>query len=143
MKLPDNVRVERFVSYHHLLPRLDVMITNGGYNGVNAALASGVPLVVAPGSEEKSEVATRVAWTGAGVAMPRKRLSEAAIRSAVCQVLDNPSYRRAALALRQEHHSFDAPVKSVDLIEQLVGTGHASVTERADESPNRAPRPNL
>ncbi|MFK8850831.1 glycosyltransferase [Streptomyces sp. Ac-502] len=39
--LPDNVRLERFIPYHHLLPHVDVMVTNGGYNGANAALAQG------------------------------------------------------------------------------------------------------
>lgn len=29
-QLPDNVRVERFIPYHFLLPHIDVMVTNGG-----------------------------------------------------------------------------------------------------------------
>ena len=36
------------------------MLTNGGYGGVQYALAHGVPLVVAGDTEDKPEVAARV-----------------------------------------------------------------------------------
>jgi hypothetical protein len=42
------------------------MVTNGGYGGVQQALANGVPLVVAGDSEDKPEVAARVRWSGTG-----------------------------------------------------------------------------
>jgi UDP:flavonoid glycosyltransferase YjiC (YdhE family) len=43
------------------------VITNAGFGGVQLALAHGIPLVAAGGSEDKPEVAARVAWTGAGL----------------------------------------------------------------------------
>lgn len=45
--LPANTRVAEFLPYQWLLPQVDVMVTNGGYGGVQCALAHGVPLVVA------------------------------------------------------------------------------------------------
>ncbi len=66
-ELPANVRVESFVPHPLLLPHVDVMVTNGGYGGVQTALAHGVPLVVAGASEDKPEVANRVQWAGVGV----------------------------------------------------------------------------
>ncbi|UQS32829.1 glycosyltransferase [Streptomyces fradiae] len=118
--LPDNVRLERYVPYHHLLPHVDVMVTNGGYNGVNAALAQGVPLVVAPGSEEKPDVAARVGWCGAGVVLPRRALTEAGLRDAVSTVLNDERYRRRAQELAEEHRSRDAPRRAAELIESLA-----------------------
>ena len=53
--------------YGELLPHVDVMITNGGWGGVLAGLAHGIPLVVAGGDLDKPEIAARVAWAGAGV----------------------------------------------------------------------------
>jgi UDP:flavonoid glycosyltransferase YjiC (YdhE family) len=50
-----------------LLPRTSVMVTNGGWGGVLASLAAGVPLVVAGGTLDKPEIARRVAWSGVGV----------------------------------------------------------------------------
>lgn len=118
--LPDNVRLERFVPYHHLLPHVDVMVTNGGYNGVNAALAQGVPLVVAPGSEEKPDVAARIEWAGAGVVVGRRAVSENGLRDAVATVLHDERYRLRARALSQEFQSGDAPRRAAELIESLA-----------------------
>ncbi|WP_349307716.1 glycosyltransferase [Streptomyces sp. HNM0645] len=117
--IPDNVRLERFIPYHHLLPHVDVMVTNGGYNGVNAALAQGVPLVVVPGSEEKPDVAARVEWAGAGVVLERP-VSRAVLRDAVATVLNDGGHRRRARALAREHQSCDAPRRAADLIESMA-----------------------
>jgi UDP:flavonoid glycosyltransferase YjiC (YdhE family) len=65
--LPANVRVSRFVPYDLLLPHVACFVTNGGYTGVTLALHHGVPLVQAGTTEEKSEIAARIAWTGVGI----------------------------------------------------------------------------
>jgi len=58
--IPANVRLEQFIPHTHLLPHVDVMVTNGGFNGVQMALANGVPLVMAGQTEEKLEICARV-----------------------------------------------------------------------------------
>ena len=85
--LPANVRLERFVPHDLLLPHVDVMVTNGGYGGVQQALANGVPLVVAGDSEDKPEVAARVQWSGAGINLHTGRPSPAMVARAVRRVL--------------------------------------------------------
>lgn len=67
--LPANARVAEYLPYDHLLPKVDVMVTNGGYGGVQYALAHGVPLIVAGATEDKPEIAARVAFAGVGVNM--------------------------------------------------------------------------
>nr|AGC24262.1 PrlH [Nonomuraea spiralis] len=119
--LPDNVRLERFVPHFELLPRVDVMITNGGYGGVNTALSHGVPLVVAPATEEKHEVAARVDWAGVGIGLSRRNLSADALRRAVSTVLATDSYRRRARQLQEEYRRHDGPRRAVALIESLAG----------------------
>lgn len=120
--LPANVRLERFVSYHHLLPHVDVMLTNGGYNGVNAALARGVPLVAAPATEENPDVAARIAWSGTGVVLPRRAVSEDALRNAVVTVLRDGRYRQRARVLSREHQRYDAAQRAAELIEDMAET---------------------
>jgi UDP:flavonoid glycosyltransferase YjiC (YdhE family) len=78
------------------------MVTNGGYGGVQQALANGVPLVVAGDSEDKPEVAARVQWSGAGVNLHTGRPSVAMVARAVRRVLTKPSYRERARALQAE-----------------------------------------
>ena len=100
--LPANVRLERFIPHDLLLPHCDVMVTNGGYGGVQQALANGVPLVVAGDSEDKPEVAARVQWSGAGINLHTGRPSPAMVARAVRRVLARPSYRERARALQAE-----------------------------------------
>ncbi|ADG76017.1 glycosyltransferase, MGT family [Cellulomonas flavigena DSM 20109] len=100
--LPGNVRAAPMVPYAALLPRTDVMVTNGGYGGVHWALAHGVPLVVAGSTEDKAEVGARVAWSGAGVRLRGKRPTPAQVRDAVRTVRTDPAYRAAAARLAQQ-----------------------------------------
>jgi UDP:flavonoid glycosyltransferase YjiC (YdhE family) len=100
--LPANVRLERFVPHDRLLPHVDVMVTNGGYGGVQQALANGVPLVVAGDSEDKPEVAARVQWSGTGINLHTGRPSQAMVARAVRRILSHDSYRRRARELQAE-----------------------------------------
>jgi UDP:flavonoid glycosyltransferase YjiC (YdhE family) len=110
--LPANVRLERFVPHDLLLPHVDVMVTNGGYGGVQQALANGVPLVVAGDSEDKPEVAARVQWSGAGVNLHTGRPSPAMVARAVRRVLSRDSYRHRAQALQAEIAATD-PLRTI------------------------------
>jgi MGT family glycosyltransferase len=105
--LPDNARAARYLPYDALLARTAVMVTNGGFGGVQAALAAGVPLVVAGGTEDKPEVAARVAWTGAGVDLKTGTPDAAAVGAAVDRVLSAPAYRTAAARIAADAASHD------------------------------------
>ncbi len=94
--LPANARAAEFLPYDELFARIDVLVTNGGYGGTQYALSHGVPLVVAPGKEDKAEVAARIAWSGTGVNLRTQRPTPGAIRAAVERVSSRPAYRRAA-----------------------------------------------
>ncbi|MBW4698495.1 MAG: glycosyl transferase, UDP-glucuronosyltransferase [Aphanocapsa lilacina HA4352-LM1] len=118
--LPQNARVERFIAHYHLLPHVDVMVTNGGYNGVQMALAHGIPLVVAGKSEDKPEVAARVAWAGVGIDLKTKTPKPEQIRTAVKKLLSEPVYKDKAQLLQAEMARFDAPIQAVELLEQLA-----------------------
>jgi len=100
--LPANVRIERFIPHDLLLPHVDVMVTNGGYGGVQQALAHGVPLVVAGDSEDKPEVAARVHWSGVGIDLRTGRPSPTSVAEAVRRVVARPSYAARAGALQAE-----------------------------------------
>jgi MGT family glycosyltransferase len=128
--LPDNVRLEAFIPHAHLLPRVDVMVTNGGYNGVQVALAHGVPLVAAGASEDKPEVCARVAWAGVGVNLKSAKPGKALIRKAVWQVLREPRYRKTAQRFAEEFARHDAPLEAARLLEQLASTRKPVLAQR-------------
>lgn len=94
--LPANVRVAEYLPYDRLLPLVDVLVTNGGYGGVQQALSYGVPLVVAGQTEDKIEVTARVGWSGAGVNLRTRSATAEQVGAAVQRVLSDGSYRAHA-----------------------------------------------
>lgn len=120
--LPDNAYVAPYLPYGRFLPHTQAMVTNGGFGGVNEALRHGVPLVVAAGSEEKPEVAARVAHARVGINLRTGKPDPAAVRSAVLSVLTDPSYRERAGALAKQYDAVQAGPRAADLIEELVRT---------------------
>jgi UDP:flavonoid glycosyltransferase YjiC (YdhE family) len=120
--LPKSLHVEPFIPFGALMPHVDVMITNGGYGGVQFALAHGVPLVVAGATEEKPEIAARVAWSGAGINLKTRAPSLQQIRAAVRDVLADERYRRNARRIQADYARHNAPEEAVGLLERLALT---------------------
>ncbi|WP_157267350.1 glycosyltransferase [Azohydromonas aeria] len=121
--LPANARLAPFIAYPALLPLLSAVVSNGGYGGVQQALAQGLPLVVAGGSEEKPEIAARVAWSGAGLDLRSGRPAPSRLREAVRRVLREPAFTARARALAAEMAACDAPALGAALVERLAATG--------------------
>lgn len=119
-ELPTNVRAEPFIPFDHLLPHVNVMITNGGYGGIQWALTQGIPLVVAGNTEDKIEVAARVQWSGAGINLRKQRPLPDQVRDAVKEVLSNPVYRDNARRIQADFAKYDAPTRAAELLEALT-----------------------
>jgi UDP:flavonoid glycosyltransferase YjiC (YdhE family) len=132
-QLPPNVRVVDYVPFVELMPHVDAYVTNGGYGGVQIALAHGTPIVVAGATEDKPEVGARVAWSGAGIRLPGTA-SAAGLRRAVERVLHDDRYRTNARRLADEMATYDAGRQGAELLEQLATTQmpvlRESVTQR-------------
>jgi MGT family glycosyltransferase len=124
--LPANAKAATFLSFDRLLPKVSVVVTNGGYGAVTHALSLGVPLVVAGDSEEKPEIAARVAWAGAGINLGTGRPSASQIREAVRAVLTKPQYRQRAQALRTAFARHNARDEIAELVEDLAAGGTAA-----------------
>jgi UDP:flavonoid glycosyltransferase YjiC (YdhE family) len=122
-RLPANARVAPFIPFGALLPHVDVMITNGGYGGVQFALSHGVPLIVAGATEEKPEIAARVAWSGAGINLKTGAPSPERIRAAVRGALEDPRYRQNARRIQADYARYNAPQVAAALLERLAATG--------------------
>lgn len=116
--LPANVRVSSYLPYDELLPKTSVLVTNGGYGGVQFALRHGVPLVVAGQSEEKVEVTARVAWSGTGINLKTNRAKPDDVAKAVRKVLEDPSYRRHAQRIGKAIEASPGVDALVNLVEK-------------------------
>ncbi|GGE88517.1 glycosyltransferase [Mycetocola zhadangensis] len=95
-KIPSNARVAGFLNYDELLPRTSVMITNGGWGGVLAALSHGIPLIVAGGDIDKPEIAARIAYNGVGIDLRTGTPTPEAIAAAYRKLTSSPSFHAAA-----------------------------------------------
>jgi UDP:flavonoid glycosyltransferase YjiC (YdhE family) len=118
--LPDNVRVAPHLPYDRFLPLVDVMVTNGGWGGVLAAVEAGVPLVVAGASLDKPEVARRVAWSGAGVNLRTGTPRPRKVRDAVLRVLGDARMRDRARELGAALTAVGGAKVAGDLVDSLL-----------------------
>jgi UDP:flavonoid glycosyltransferase YjiC (YdhE family) len=118
--LPSNARVSSFLPFEWLLPKVDVMVTNGGYGSVNQALSFGIPLVSAGMTEDKADVNARVAWSGVGVNLATNEPTQEALRGAVKTVLVEPGYRLRARWMAAQFAAIDTPSEILRIVSQLV-----------------------
>lgn len=118
--LPANTYVAEYLPHDVLLPRVDVMVTNGGYGAVQRALSVGVPLVVAGQTEDKPEVAARVEYFGAGVNLRSGTPGPGEVRTAVRDVLDNATYRANARRLQNAYALRDSITDIAAVIDEVI-----------------------
>jgi MGT family glycosyltransferase len=118
--IPANARVTGFLPYEHILPKVDLLITNGGYGTVNMALAHGVPIVSAGLTEDKEEVSANVQWSGSGIDLRTNEANPEMIRSAARKVLDSPVYRKRAKELAEEFARHNTEGELLVLLEGCV-----------------------
>ncbi|WP_194827900.1 glycosyltransferase [Nocardia sp. XZ_19_231] len=126
--IPTNVFVTDYLPYEQLLPTVDVVITNGGYGGVQHALRYGKPVIVAGETADKAEVAARVGYTGTGIDLGTAHPTPTDIDTAVDRILSDPSYRIAAHRLSLEF----AAATPLDTIADALADVSAHPIPRAD-----------
>ena len=119
-ELPANAFAAEFIPHDVLLHEVDVMVTNGGYGAVQRAVSAGVPLVVAGNTEDKPEVAARVAWSGAGLNLKTGTPGPAMIRDAVRELLDDCSYLRRARELEAAFAQRHGIAEIAALVDEVI-----------------------
>jgi len=120
--LGGNAQVTDLVPYEILLPHVSLMVTNGGWGGVLAALSHGIPLIVAGGDIDKPEIAARVAHAGAGIDLRTGTPSVARIGAAVAAITADPRYATRAAGIAARLNELSAPEEIVRLVEDLAAT---------------------
>jgi MGT family glycosyltransferase len=113
---PENVKIENFIPFEQILPKVDVFVTNGGFGSVNLSLSKGTPMVVAGDTEDKIFTASRVGWSGTGINLETGRPTSEQVRTAVRAVLSDKKYKENAKRLQTEFARYNA----FDLITETV-----------------------
>lgn len=113
----ERVRIEQFLPHAEVVPHVDVVVTHGGMGTTQRALAAGVPVVVVPWGRDQSESARRAEVCGAGVMVPRAKLTPERLREAV---RDARTKRPAAERIAEAFAAAGGAERAVELIEELL-----------------------
>ncbi|HNW89179.1 MAG TPA: glycosyltransferase [Bacteroidales bacterium] len=120
----ENIFIEEFMPYALIMPKVNLMITNGGFGGVITALNYGVPLVVASNSEDKPEIAARINYFKVGINLATGYPKPKKIRKAVKEIFSNPVYKENAERISRDFQQHHAPDETVILIEEIIAAKH-------------------
>jgi len=119
-KLPGSPVVIGYAPQLDLLKHTAVCITHAGLNTVLESLAEGVPLVALPLGNDQPGVAARVHARGAGLVIPRSRLTVSRLRIAIQAALTDRRYRDAAQEIQTAIQSTDPLDRAADIIENSL-----------------------
>jgi UDP:flavonoid glycosyltransferase YjiC (YdhE family) len=120
IEVPANATVVDWMLYSQAMPAADAVICHGGHGTVARALAAGAPLLVCPSVGDMGENATRVAWSGAGLSVPRRLLSRRSVRLATRRLLGEPRYAERAREIAAWSEAHDGAAAAADLIEDAA-----------------------
>ena len=118
--VPDNAVLLDWLPYSQAMAAADLVISHGGHGTVVRALSLGAPLLACPAVGDMGENGARVAWSGAGLSLPRRLMSPRAIRLAARRILGDPTYRERADAIQQWSKENDGAERAAELCEQVA-----------------------
>lgn len=120
---PANARVERFLPHGPILERAEAVICHGGMGITQKALSAGVPVCTVGWGRDQLESGRRVETAGAGVLLPRKKLSAERLREALALARGR---RQGAERIAEAIASAPGAVGAADEIEARIGAGGAA-----------------
>jgi UDP:flavonoid glycosyltransferase YjiC (YdhE family) len=118
--VPSNAVIRRFVPHHLVLAQAAVTVTHAGHGTLAASLAHGVPIVALPNpAADQPFLAATIQRLGAGLALDGGAGPDA-IRTAVMEVLGEPSYANAARTLGIKIAKMPGVAGAADQLERLA-----------------------
>ncbi len=128
-ELPGRPIVVRAAPQLDLLARASLTITHAGMNTTLESLSRGVPMVAIPITNDQPGVAARLGWSGAGLVVPPRRLTESRLRDAIDRVLKEPSFRENAERLRDAIARAGGLTRAAEIVERVLATGRPVLAE--------------
>jgi UDP:flavonoid glycosyltransferase YjiC (YdhE family) len=121
--IPANAAVFDWVSYAQLLPLASMVICHGGHGTVARSLVDGVPVLVSPRAGDQAENGARVAWSGAGLMLPRRLAGAWPLRRAARRLLADGRFAARAAEIAEWARRHPGPTTAAELIERLPAAG--------------------
>ncbi len=121
---PGDPVVVGFAPQLEILSRASLAVTHGGLNTVMQSLMCGVPLVALPITHDQPAIAARVAHSGAGEVISASKVNPNSLRAAIRQVLNQPSYRQRAHAIRLSINLAGGVERGADIVETVLAANN-------------------
>ncbi len=129
-RLPGDPIVRAHWHQPSALPHCTAAILHAGFNTVLDALATGVPMLVAPIAFEQPGTAARVVHAGAGRLLPKRRTS-AVIAEELRALMGTPSYRHNAQRIGGTMRGLGGVEQAAGLIDRLFSQAPAAAAAAA------------
>ena len=120
IEVPANAILVEWLSYSQLMPAASLVISHGGHGTVARALDAGTPVLISPIIGDMSETAMRVAWAGAGLALPWRLCRPAPLRWTARRLLHEPSFTAKAQEIAAWGRKNDGATRGAELVERLA-----------------------
>jgi UDP:flavonoid glycosyltransferase YjiC (YdhE family) len=114
---PPHVVVERYVPHALLLPRCDLVVSQGGAGILFGALAHGLPQLVLPQGADQFANGEAAQRAGLALVLDGAEVTQSAITEAADRLLGDPRYAAAARAVRNE---IDTMPRADDVVASLT-----------------------
>jgi len=114
------IRVHDWVALAHILPLVDVMVTNANSDSVLFALDAGCPIVAVPSIWDQMETARQIESAGAGVRLPLAHCTPRSLRTTVARVLATPSFRADAKRIGHALRALGGANRAAELLDRLI-----------------------
>jgi UDP:flavonoid glycosyltransferase YjiC (YdhE family) len=127
---PAQVRIERYLPHALLLPRCELVVSQGGAGVMFGALSHGLPQLVIPQGADQFMNAEACRDSGAALALAPEAVSADAIAAAAERLLAEPGFGVAARGVQSQIEAM--PEAEAVLATLLQGTGHIGRAGWAD-----------
>lgn len=119
-QLPDSVVAAGWQSLTGVLPGCDLAVHHGGPGTMMACLNEGLPQVIVPGRGKPLAAIDRLAAFGAVTQIAPPALTPESVTSACQELLDDPSYGKRAVEVRDRIAELPSPPEVVRRIEDVL-----------------------
>jgi UDP:flavonoid glycosyltransferase YjiC (YdhE family) len=120
LPVPENATVVEWVSYSKTMPLCDLVVCHAGHGTLARALANGCPVIACPVAGDMNENAARVAWSGAGMRLPRRFIAPRPLRLAVEGAIGDYRMRARAREIAEWATQHNPADTAAALVEELA-----------------------
>jgi UDP:flavonoid glycosyltransferase YjiC (YdhE family) len=106
---PPHVVIARYLPHALLLPRCDLVVSQGGAGVLLGALAHGLPQLVLPQGADQDINADACVHAGAGLMLGRGDVTPSAVAAAATRLLAEPEFAQAARVVKAEIEDMPDP----------------------------------